>query len=375
MLIFDNKIILYSLFVFTGSALGIIAKILQSLKGLDQYFKHPFMYSLTLFLSETTGILTYNYYFKKEDETDKTSIEENIIKKPLELYLLAIPAVFDLFSSSFGMLSYENLPASITTMFDGGNTIGVFLLSIFFLKNKHSKYNFIGVFLLIIGLFLISLSAINDDNKQDEATGLKETIYGILCCICCNIFTALHAITEEYLFKTRVIHPIKLIGFEGVFGSIFSFILILIFSQIKFGSYFSFICIKYDNEFYLENLGLALKQMWNNKKIIIVIFFQFFIFIFYNYAYITITKVANATTNVVLYNMTALFIWIFFLLPIHEKKIQERIGILQVLGFLILILGVCVYNEIFIKKEIDDIGEIKNLIPDDSSITDEPLVI
>jgi hypothetical protein len=73
--------------------------------------------------------------------------------------------------------------------------------------------------------------------------------------------------------------------------------------------------------------------------------------------------------------MTALFIWIFFLLPIHEKKIQERIGILQVLGFLILILGVCVYNEIFIKKEIDDIGEIKNLIPDDSAITDEPLVI
>jgi drug/metabolite transporter (DMT)-like permease len=68
------------------------------------------------------------------------------------------------------MLSYENLPASITTMFDGGNTIGVFLLSIFFLKNKHSKYNFIGVLLLIIGLFFISLSAINDDKKEKEST-------------------------------------------------------------------------------------------------------------------------------------------------------------------------------------------------------------
>ena len=374
MLIFENKPILYSLFVFTGSVIGITAKILQSIKSYGTKFKHPFMYSFVLFLSETTGILTYKYCFQKEDE-ESIPKEESITKLKPKLYIFTIPAIFDLFSSFFGMLSYENLPASITTMFDGGNTICVFLLSLFFLKNTHSQNNFIGVFLLIIGLFLISLSAINDDNKQDEATGLKETIYGILCCICCNIFTALHAITEEYLFKTRVIHPIKLIGFEGLFGTIFSFTLILIFSQIKFGSYFSFICIKYNNEFYLENLGLALKQMWNNKKIIIVIFFQFFIFIFYNYAYITITKVANATTNVVLYNMTALFIWIFFLLPIHEKKIQERIGILQVLGFLILILGVCVYNEIFIKKEIDDIGEIKNLIPDDSAITDEPLVI
>ena len=108
------------------------------------------------------------------------------------------------------MLSYENLPASITTMFDGGNTICVFLLSLFFLKNTHSQNNFIGVFLLIIGLFFISLSAINDKNRRFEHTettsGLVQTIVGIICCIFCNIFTALHAITEEYIFKTRIIH-------------------------------------------------------------------------------------------------------------------------------------------------------------------------
>ena len=73
--------------------------------------------------------------------------------------------------------------------------------------------------------------------------------------------------------------------------------------------------------------------------------------------------------------MTALFIWIFFLLPIHEKKIQERIGILQVLGFLILILGVCVYNDVFTKTPVIDESEIKNLITETSQITDDSLVI
>ena len=380
MLIFENKPILYSLFVFTGSVIGIIAKILQSIKSYGTKFKHPFMYSFVLFLSETTGILTYKYCFQKEDE-ESMSKEESITKLKPQLYIFTIPAIFDLFSSFFGMLSYENLPASITTMFDGGNTICVFLLSLFFLKNTHSQNNFIGVFLLIIGLFFISLSAINDKNRRFEHTettsGLVQTIVGIICCIFCNIFTALHAITEEYIFKTRIIHPIKLIGFEGLFGTIFSFTLILIFSQIKFGKSIEFLCIK-DKEtgsLYIENFYIAIRQILEEKQIIFLVILLFFLFIIYNYCYITITKVTNATTNIVLYNLTALFIWIFFLIPIHKEENQEKIGILQCIGFLILILGVCVYNEVFTKTPVVDESEIKNLIAEASQITDDSLVI
>ena len=380
MMIFEKKPILYSLFVFTGSTIGITAKILQSIKSYGTSFKHPFMYSFILFSSETTGILTYKYCFQKEDE-ESMSKEESITKLKPQLYIFTIPAVFDLFSSFFGMLSYENLPASITTMFDGGNTICVFLLSLFFLKNTHSQNNFIGVFLLIIGLFFISLSAINDKNRRFEHTettsGLVQTIVGIICCIFCNIFTALHAITEEYIFKTRIIHPIKLIGFEGLFGTIFSSVLILIFSQIKFGKSIEFLCIK-DKEtgsLYIENFYIAIRQILEEKQIIFLVILLFFLFIIYNYCYITITKVTNATTNIVLYNLTALFIWIFFLIPIHKEENQEKIGILQCIGFLILILGVCVYNDVFTKTPVIDESEIKNLITETSQITDDSLVI
>ncbi len=380
MMIFEKKPILYSLFVFTGSTIGITAKILQSIKSYGTSFKHPFMYSFILFSSETTGILTYKYCFQKEDE-ESIPKEESITKLKPKLYIFTIPAIFDLFSSFFGMLSYENLPASITTMFDGGNTICVFLLSLFFLKNTHSQNNFIGVFLLIIGLFFISLSAINDKNRRFEHTettsGLVQTIVGIICCIFCNIFTALHAITEEYIFKTRIIHPIKLIGFEGLFGTIFSSVLILIFSQIKFGKSIDFLCIK-DKEtgsFYIENFYIAIKQILEEKQIFFLVLLLFFLLIIYNYCYITITKLTNATTNIVLYNLTALFIWVFFLIPIHKQENQEKIGILQCVGFLILILGVCVYNEVFTKTPVVDESEIKNLIAEASQITDDSLVI
>ena len=108
MLIFDSKPILYSLFVITGSALGIIAKILQSIESYGNDFKHPFIYSLTLFLSETTGIITYYLFFKKED-IRQIKLKKIKTKIPMKMYYLIIPAVFDLFSSSFGMLSFETL--------------------------------------------------------------------------------------------------------------------------------------------------------------------------------------------------------------------------------------------------------------------------
>ena len=372
MFLLENKPILYSLFVFTGSAMGISVKILQSIKSLDSDFKHPIIYSFILFLSETTGLITYYCYLKKEDMVIN-KFEDNFTKKEMNIYLISIPSIFDLFSSCFGILSYENLAASITTMFDGGNTIGVFLLSIFFLKNKHSKHNFFGVCLLIIGLFFISLSAINDD--QEQSKGLKETIFGIIFCILCNIFTSFHAISEEYLLKTRKCHPIKLLGFEGLFGSIFSMILMLFFSLIKFGKYFEFICIKDQNgNLYIENFFFAFNQIINKKIILFIIVFQFFVLIIYNYCYITITNVANATSNIVLYNLTSLFIWIFFLLPI-DKKNQEKFGILQCIGFLILIFGVCIYNELlFSRKKYFELKKTENP-NDDLELTDGPIIV
>ena len=97
----------------------------------------------------------------------------------------------------------------------------------------------------------------------------------------------------------------------------------------------------------------------------------------YNYSYIVITNVADAATNVVLYNLTALFIWIFFLLPI-DKKNQEKIGFFQCLGFLILVLGVLIYNEIiFVNKNKIKSSEIKNIIKDGkegSELNDDPLI-
>ena len=357
--LFNKKPILYSTFVATGSALGIIVKELQTIKSYNTEFKHPFINCLILHLSEFTGIITYYLIYRKEDieEIRMSQINSNTKKTQMEIHLISIPAIFEFFSTAVGNLSYVNLSASISTMFDGGNTIGVFLLSIFFLKNKHNKYNFIGVGLLLLGLFFISLSAIKDDSKE---TDLFETIVGIICCLLCNVFSSFHSIAEEYLLKTRFCHPIKLIGFEGLFGIIFTFFFILVFDQVRCPKSIESICIRDDkNGLFLDNLDMAYRQIKEKKIIFVIIFIQFLVYVLYNYSYIIITDVADAATNVVLYNLNAVFIWIFFLLPI-DKENQEKIDILQIIGFIVLTIGVFIYNEILVCNNGNNYKDEKN---------------
>ena len=92
---------------------------------------------------------------------------------------------------------------------------------------------------------------------------------------------------------------------------------------------------------------MAYRQIKEKKIIFVIIFIQFLVYVLYNYSYIIITDVADAATNVVLYNLNAVFIWIFFLLPI-DKENQEKIDILQIIGFIVLTIGVFIYNEILV---------------------------
>ncbi len=373
--IFKNKPILYTTFVATASTIGILVKELQTIESLNTEFKHPFIYCLTLHLSEFTGLFTYYLIYKKEDieEIRMSQLNSKVKKLQMETHLISIPAIFEFLSAVVGNLSYVNLSASISTMFDGGNTIGVFLLSIFFLKNKHNKYNFIGVGLLLLGLFFLSLSAIKDDSPESD---LFETIVGIICCLLCNVFSSFHSIAEEYLLKTRFCHPIKLIGFEGLFGIIFSIFFILVFDNVKCPKSIESICIKDDKGgLFLENLNMAYRQISDKKIIFLIIFVQFLVYVLYNYSYIIITDVANAATNVVLYNLNAVFVWIFFLLPI-DKDNQETIDILQIIGFIVLTLGVFIYNEIIVwdkESNVKDKNIKKNNNLLDSELIDEPV--
>ena len=94
---------------------------------------------------------------------------------------------------------------------------------------------------------------------------------------------------------------------------------------------------------------------------------MYFLLIIFNCTYVSLTKVANATTTVIVYNLAAFFVWLICLLPFMPKEILETFQYLQWIGFAILTIGVLFYNEIIDiqkNKKIIDNNE-NNVIKDE----------
>ena len=72
---------------------------------------------------------------------------------------------------------------------------------------------------------------------------------------------------------------------------------------------------------------------------------------FFNFSGLTISKYASATSRTIVDTLRTILVWTFFLtMPFVPEETKETFSWLQLLGFLILILGGLIYNEILVLK-------------------------
>lgn len=93
----------------------------------------------------------------------------------------------------------------------------------------------------------------------------------------------------------------------------------------------------------LEDAIDAFVQLSNNWLIICAVTGTIISIAFFNFAGISVTKEISATTRMVLDSVRTMVIWLISLL-IGWQKFQA----LQLVGFVILLFGMCLYNDVFI---------------------------
>ena len=72
---------------------------------------------------------------------------------------------------------------------------------------------------------------------------------------------------------------------------------------------------------------------------------------FFNFSGLTISKYASATSRTIVDTLRTVLVWTFFLvMPFVPDDTKEKFSWLQLLGFMILILGGLIYNEILVLK-------------------------
>ncbi len=246
--------------------------------------------------------------------------------------------------NTFG-LTY--LTTSMFQMMRGLELFFVCLWSKIFLKNNIYRHQILGVGSLIFGLSLVGLNSILNNNTQVA----KNPVVGIILLSTSQLFTSTEYIIQEKFIKHYEVHPFQLVGFEGLWGSLMYGILLIIFQLVSCDDWSEAlkegICFTNDLEqSHIEDSLFAFDQMWDNKSLLVVYIFYVVSIALYNIVGINLTKLVSSTARAVVDTVRTVFIWMFFIFFTPVEGTEEEFYVLQFIGFIFLVCGTLVYNEI-----------------------------
>ena len=348
------------LLLVTGSINTIVNKLQQSTSPLGSDFKgHQKFLTFCMFIGEFLCLL---FYWLKEGRFKKKKSSEELIenvekeeekkKKNPKIWYFLFPALSDIMGSTISSIGLTFLPSSIYQMFRGAIIIFTCTASIIFLKNKYYRHHFFGIFVVIIGLCIVGINAIlNSNGVSGENPG-----FGIFLVVLSQLFSCSLLITEEKLLKGYETPALKAVGLEGMWGVLVYLFLLFIFYFIRCEEWTEFlkegVCIKDDNKtIRFENALFALKQIFcDDNEIRIKFYLPLYILsiAFFNFSGLSISKYASATARTICDTLRTIVVWVFFLMPFVPENTKETFHLLQLLGFLVLVLGAFIYNEIIV---------------------------
>ncbi|XP_018309325.1 solute carrier family 35 member F6 [Mycetomoellerius zeteki] len=311
--------------------------------GQLRYFNHPFMQSSFMFFGEALCFLAFKVFYYYYNQRDDGSVDNNVLTKGSRIFnpfILIVPALCDMFATSIMYIGLNMTYASSFQMLRGSVIVFTGMLSIGFLNRKLGVREWIGISFVIIGLSFVGVSDILVMENNDVSA--NSVITGDLLIILAQVITAVQMVVEEKYVGQQDIPALQAIGWEGIFGFIGISLIIIPLNYITAPPPFA------DNSRgTLEATVEAFIQIGSNIKLLIAVIGIAFSIAFFNFAGISVTKEMSATTRMILDSVRTIVIWIFSL------AFQWQVfHYMQLIGFVILLIGMACYNNIVIPQLI-----------------------
>ena len=286
--------------------------------------------------------------------------EENRI--PLRGYsvlLLALPASCDITATTLMNVGLLFVAASIYQMTRGALVLFVGLFSVIFLRRKLYLFHWIALVIVVLGVAIVGLAGAIAPNPQAlpepksfvKVTTLMlravsenvkttvqtpealQTVLGVLMIAGAQIFTATQFVVEEWILEKYAIEPLKMVGWEGLFGFIITFIGMIILhlgiGSTERGKYGYFDAVEGWREItQYKNIAIS--------SILIMLSIGGF-----NFFGLSVTRTVSATSRSTIDTSRTLFIWIVSL-ALHWETFKW----LQIIGFVLLVHGTFLFNDI-----------------------------
>jgi drug/metabolite transporter (DMT)-like permease len=143
-------------------------------------------------------------------------------------FILAKPAMLDLGATAFSIAGLVYLDVSIFQMISNSNIVFVALMKHFILKNLLYKFHWVGVFWIVVSVFIGGSSALFESQIAGNVTDgsgatATDTLVGVVLVMVGAALFAVQTVMEEKLMKIDVpVPPLLLIGMQGLWGVVLS---------------------------------------------------------------------------------------------------------------------------------------------------------
>lgn len=271
--------------------------------------------------------------------------DENSVLRGLGIFLLALPSICDILGTTLMNAGLLLVAASIYQMTRGALVLFVGLFSVLFLHRHLYAYQWLSLGGVVLGVAIVGLAgAISPDTAANAAsvmsaaeaslgTDAVRVIIGVLLIAGAQIFTATQFVLEEWILERSTIEPLRVVGWEGVFGFgvtlLGMIVLHFTIGRSEAGQYGYF------------DMAEGWRQMTSDPRILSTSLLIMISIGGFNFFGLSVTRSVSATSRSTIDSCRTLFIWLVSL-----GLGWETFKWLQVLGFVLLVYFTFVFNGI-----------------------------
>ncbi|KAL4630552.1 solute carrier family 35 member F6 [Arapaima gigas] len=329
------QLMLAAMMLVTGSINTLSAKwadnfLVAGCHGSEAHtFSHPFLQAVGMFLGELSCLAVFYILLCQDRRALQPKMNPGQRFSP---FLFLPPALCDMTATSIMYVALNMTSASSFQMLRGAVIVFTGLLSVAFLNRRLVASQWIGILITILGLVIVGLADFIS-GKRDDTHNLSDVITGDLLIIMAQIIAAVQMVLEEKFVYKHDVHPLRAVGTEGFFGFVILSLLLIPMFYIPVGNFSN------NSRHVLEDALDAFCQIGNQPMIVVALLGNIISIAFFNFAGISVTKEISATTRMVLDSLRTVIIWVVSL-----AVGWEQFHGLQVLGFIILLVGASLYN-------------------------------
>lgn len=226
--------------------------------------------------------------------------------------------------------AYLNIPISVAEMLQGALVLITTFASIIFLKKRYKLHQWLSLPLIVGGVWMVGASSIENDDGTNGSPA-----FGIILMFSAMWIQAVQMITEEKLFRNYKLSPLKVIGYEGIFGMSIYIVFLFIAYFIKWSG-------KICPTGRLEDSIMAFRGLGENSTLLGLVIGLIIVIGVYNTLGVTITKYASWANRATVNTSKVVVVWGFFL--IYPGAGRETFHWLQFGGFVLIVIGTFIFN-------------------------------